>query len=321
MPRELTVSVDGERERLDKYLARHLTGMSRSKIQKLIDQGSVTLNSTVVVAHHALHEGDRIVILDKSVAIEEKPMPRDVPQPEILFENDSVLVINKPAGLTVHPSDTFQGPTLVDWLKRHDPGITAIGDAPELRPGIVHRLDRDVSGVMVIAKTQAAFEHLKRQFQDRTVEKQYIALVHGIPKSSSGTIDFNIARSQRMHGRMAAHPLLPAYAGTEEGMAEGQGRREGRDAVTHYTVERHIKNNALLRITIETGRTHQIRVHLKAIGHPIVGDPVYTTKTYRHKQDKLNRPFLHAEKLAFTDLDGKRREFTAPLPGELRRFL
>ncbi len=315
-------------ERLDKFLVRHLPGVSRSRIQKLIAADAVVVNHQPVTAHHVVKANDAVAVETENVAVRQQPIARPPPSPSILFENDSILVINKPAGLVVHPGAGVHGPTLVDWLVKHAPSITTVGDDPQTRPGIVHRLDRDVSGVMVVAKTQPAFERLKQQFKERTVEKEYLTLVHGIPKNPAGTIDFRIDRSKRMHGRMAARPLLPVpafagKAGTEEGMAGGQGRREGREAHTHYTVERVVKNNALLRVTIATGRTHQIRVHLKALGHPIVGDAVYTTKPHRKnkKEITLKRPFLHAERLSFTDLSGKKCEFTAPLSEDLRRFI
>lgn len=292
-------------ERLDKFLVRHLPGLSRSQIKKLIAAGAVVVNHKPVTAHRIVKAGETVSVKTESITVIEQPIAHPPPSPSILFENDSILVINKPAGLVVHPGAGVHEPTLVDWLRQHVPTIANVGDDPAVRPGIVHRLDRDVSGVMVIAKTPAAFKHLKAQFQERSVGKEYLALVHGVPKNSSGTIDFRIDRSKRMHGRMATRP------------ASG----EGREARTHYAVERIVKNNALLRVTIETGRTHQIRVHLKALGHPIVGDPVYTTKPFRRQRHALPRPFLHAERLRLNDLDGTTREFTAPLPEDLRRFL
>lgn len=302
---DLTVTNDGSGERIDKFLVRHLAEKSRSAIQKLISGGTVTINGKTVAPHKVLRLGDAIHVDDSTIAVREIPALEGVPEPRILFENDHVLVIDKPSGLTVHSGAGVRGPTLVDWLRKRYPDITHVGDDPAQRPGIVHRLDREVSGVMVVAKTQEAFQHLKQQFQERTVEKEYLALVHGIPAQNRGTIDFPIARSRRLHGRMAARTA----------------DEEGREAVTHYTVERRIRNTALLRIRIETGRTHQIRVHLKAIGHPIVGDDVYTTKPARRTKHALSRPFLHAARLQFVDLDGTVRDIASPLPEELRRFL
>lgn len=303
MSNELSVEQGGER--LDKFLTSVLAGASRSKIQKRIAAGAITVNGKTVAPHRLLKTGDRITVSDEAPRLRQTSRTAAAPTPKVLFEDESVLVIDKPAGLTVHPGAGVREPTLVDWLKAHVPGIEGVGDDPENRPGIVHRLDRDVSGVMVIAKIQEAFECLKRQFKDRTVEKEYLALVHGIPKKVSGTIDFRIDRSKRRRGRMTARPQAGA----------------GREARTHYVVERTARNNALLRVSIETGRTHQIRVHLKAIGHPIVGDAVYTTKPYRHRTESLSRPFLHAARLSFTDPDGTRRTFNADLPEELRRYL
>lgn len=305
MSHELTVESADVGDRIDVFLTARISGASRNTVQKLITGGSITLNGKTTTPHRLLHAGDRISITP-SVTVAAMPAGHaDFPKPAVLFENDAVLVIDKPSGLTVHPGIGTHAPTLVDWLCEHVPSIVDVGDDPTVRPGIVHRLDRDVSGAMVIAKTQASFEHLKQQFKDRTVEKEYLALVHGVPHSASGTVKLRIDRSKRMHGKMATRP------------ADG----EGRDAVTHWTVEKKIKNNALLRVTIETGRTHQIRVHLKSIGHPIVGDTVYTTKQFCHKNEPLGRPFLHAARLSFTDLDGTKRTFEAPLPEKLRRFL
>ncbi len=305
MPLTIDVDREGNDERIDRFLARHLADVSRSVIQKRIASGGVLLNGTSVKAHRALRTGDRIVVQDETVRERPVPAVRGMHEPHVLFENDSVLVIDKPSGLTVHPGVGTKGPTLVDWLRMRVPSVTSVGDDPAVRPGIVHRLDRDVSGVMVIAKTQESFENLKRQFQDRETEKEYLALVHGIPKKERGIIDLRIDRSKRLHGKMTTTPYPD----------------EGRDAVTRFSVIRNVRNNALLRIAIETGRTHQIRVHLKAIGHPIVGDGVYTTKPFRKQRDDLARPFLHASRLAFTDIDGVRRVHEAPLPEELRRFI
>lgn len=305
MPHNLIVDPRESGERLDKFLVRHVEGSSRSALQKHIAAGTVTVNGKRTTAHRTLRAGDRVDVGDTTIELQQEPVRPPGPEPTIVYENDDVLVIDKPSGLTVHPGDTTDGPTLVDWLVSHVPTITTVGDDPTLRPGIVHRLDRDVSGLMVIAKTQRAFNHLKRQFMDRTVKKEYLALVYGIPRTPHGTIDLPIERSRRLHGRMAAKP-----DGTE-----------GRDAITHYEMIRQVKNSALLRVTIETGRTHQIRVHLKALGHPIVGDTVYTTKPFRHKQQPIDRPFLHAAKLTFTDLKGDTLTFESPLPETLRRLI
>ena len=301
----IEVHPDGNGERVDRFLVRHLNNLSRSVIQKRIEGGVIMLNSEHVKPHRLLRIGDRITVNDTAIQERDVPAIRNMQEPTILFENESVLVIDKPSGLTVHPGIGTRGPTLVDWLKLHVHDINRVGDDPQVRPGIVHRLDRDVSGVMVIAKTQPSFENLKQQFKEREIEKEYLALVHGIPKKEKGVIDLRIGRSKRLHGKMTTTTFAD----------------EGRDAMTHFAIERHVKNNALLRITTETGRMHQIRVHLKAIGHPIVGDDVYTTKPYRKKTHQLQRLFLHASRLSFTDITGKRLTFESPLPEELRRAI
>lgn len=289
-------------QRLDRVLVRRWPDRSRAQLQKLVEAGLVQVNGQAASKHRALRPGDVVTVSEPPP---EPPPDTVVPEPRVIFEDDELLVLNKPAGLIVHPGAGVRGPTLIDWLRSHVPDIKGVGDDPEQRPGIVHRLDQDVSGIMVIAKTQPTSEHLKRQFQDRQVEKEYLALVHGVPQPPTGTIDLNLERSKRQHGRMAARPT----------------GGEGRTAITHYAVERVIGQQALLRIRIETGRTHQIRVHLKALGHPVVGDQIYTTKPHRTTQPDLDRPFLHAYRLAFTDRHGHRREFTAPLPDELERRL
>ncbi|MBU4257145.1 RluA family pseudouridine synthase [Patescibacteria group bacterium] len=232
-------------------------------------------------------------------------------QYQTIYEDNNYLIINKPAGLLVHGAEHINEPALSDQLLEKYPELAKIGEDPS-RPGIMHRLDKQVSGLMAIAKTQEAFDHLKKQFKKRTVDKKYIALVYGRIARDEGVIDFPIERSGRS-GRMAALPK------TVKGELELRGRR----AVTEFEVKQRFINYTLLKIKIKTGRTHQIRVHMSAYGHPVVGDDLYGTKKTREKNKKLNlgRIFLAASELSFDDLAEKRRHFKAGLPEELNMFL
>lgn len=301
MPTKIIVTADDRHERIDAFLARRPLGLSRTRLQRLIADGYITVNGKTVSPHAAIRVGDAIVITDQSRAGRSTELVRD---PAIVFENEAILVLDKPAGLIVHGGASVRSATLADWLRQHRPATSRVGDHPEQRPGIVHRLDKDVSGLLIVAKTQLAFAHLKKQFQQRRVNKEYLALVHGRPSRTAMSVNAPIARSAGRHGRMIV----------------GRGP-DAREAITHLAVERTVGQMALLRVRIETGRTHQIRVHLKSIGHPIVGDRLYTTKPYRRLASELGRPFLHAERLSLTDPDGRIRSFTAPLAPELKKFL
>lgn len=291
----LTNLPDGAR--LDKALAQALPSLSRARIQKHIKAGDITVNGKAVVKHYPLKNTDRVDVEIEEVFVPTQPLA-DIPA--ILFEDDDILVIDKPAGVLVHPASGSHEATLVDWLLAHFPPIKNVGENVE-RPGIVHRLDRDVSGVMVVAKTQRAFEHLKREFKERTVEKSYCALVHGVVHQEDGEIRFSIDRSTR-HGAMAAFP-----------------DQSGKEALTLFWVKQRFQQYTLLTVKIETGRTNQIRVHLRARSHPIVGDQTYGRRGTH--PEPLSRPFLHAERLAFTHPNGERMTFSAPLPQDLANFL
>ncbi|MEK7631665.1 MAG: RluA family pseudouridine synthase [Patescibacteria group bacterium] len=229
-------------------------------------------------------------------------MPEDV---HIIAETPDYLVLDKPSGLLVHAANHHPGaPTLVGWLLEHYPDIKGVGEEAE-RPGIVHRLDMDVSGVMVVPRTQAMYDHLKKQFQNHEVEKMYLALVHGVPGKPDGTISFALGRSRRNAGRMASQP-----AATEK----------TREAITHYAVKEQFTHLTLLEITIETGRTNQIRAHLLAFGLPIVGDTVYASKRVKQKV-AFDRPFLHSWKLGFADLTGAKIYNESPMPEKLEALL
>ena len=230
---------------------------------------------------------------------------------KLIKKTDNYIIINKPAGLLAHGAEHIKESTLAEELLNDFPEIRKIGDDP-MRPGLLHRLDRDVSGLMVVARTSQTFDHIKSQFQNRTITKHYRALVYGRVDRDEGEIDFPIKRSTRGF-RMAAIPKT----------AKGEITTEGRRAITEFNVAERYINYTLLKLNIKTGRTHQIRVHLSAYGYPIVGDDLYGTKKTRLKNKKLNlgRIFLVAEHLEFDDLKGERQKFTIALPEELDNFL
>jgi len=246
--------------------------------------------------------------------------------PQIIFEDENYLVVNKPAGLAVHGGGNIKEATLADWLINYYPPIKTVGE-DLTRPGIVHRLDKDVSGLMVVAKTQAAFDDLKGQFKGREINKEYVALVHGKLAAADGEINFPIKRSQAGH-KMAALPLNAAdLLSRRHPRGRDQGNISGlfkaREAITFFKTLKNFVNYTLVRVKIKTGRTHQIRVHFFAYGHPLVGDNLYCTKKTKYKNKKigLGRVFLVADRLSFRDLAGDKRNFTLDLPSELNACL
>ena len=221
---------------------------------------------------------------------------------KIVFENQDIIVINKPAGLTVHPTRPEQDNTLVNQLLAYYPEIKNVGE-DVLRPGIVHRLDKDTSGLMIIAKNNKAFEYLKKQFQERKVIKRYLALVHGKVKDEKGTITKSISLSKKDHLKRST--LLD---------------EKSKPAWTEYQVKKYFNNYTLLEVAPKTGRTHQIRIHLASIGHPITGDKQYKFKRQVNPKN-LNRQFLHASYLKFKLPNGKIAEFKSKLPQDLEKVL
>lgn len=225
-------------------------------------------------------------------------------EPAVLFEDDDILAINKPAGLMVHPDGRSTAPTLVDWLLEHYPSLEDVGEPLALssgitvaRPGIVHRLDKDTTGVLLIAKNQAAFEHLKEQFKNREVRKEYLAFVYGEMPDEQGVIDRPIGKSRKDFRRWSA---------------ERGAKGELREAQTAYRVLGKAKGFSVVSASPKTGRTHQIRVHFKAINHPVVCDRLYAPK--RPSALQFTRTALHARSVTFRDMSGKERSIDAPLP-------
>ena len=288
---------DSAPERLDTALAKHL-GVSRAKAQRAIKDGRVFVNGSAAKAH-ALLATDAVIEVSPEVIADTQHA--DIPKLEIIFENDDVLVVNKPAGLLVHPTLASHEPTLMDAAVIHDPKIKGVG-GDSTRSGIVHRLDREASGVMIVAKNDRAHRFLKAQFKERKTDKHYTVLVLGKVKDQHGTINFPIARSTT-HARMAARPLS----------------QEGKDAITHYEVVKRFTTSTLLDVHIETGRTHQIRAHVFALGHPVAGDKLYVRKGV--KPVAAPRLFLHATSLTVTLPEGETKTFTSPLPAALEQAL
>ena len=286
-------------ERLDKVLA-ELLDVSRSKIVKMIESGDVLVDGdkankkTLVSSQHKIEY--HIEKPKRKLFAKQKTIELDV-----IYEDDDVLVVNKPAGLLVHPTEISTDTTLRDALVARNRKVKKVGD-DEKRAGIVHRLDKFTSGVLITAKNQKAFEHLKEQFKKRKTTKKYTALVHGAMPKPHDTITLTIGRAKST-GKMAARP-------------ESQG---GKSAITHYNVLEQFPHHALLDIRIETGRTNQIRAHMFAIKHPVVGDPLY--KQRDQKLMNIDRIFLHSRELTITLPSGETKTFTAVLPPELEEVL
>lgn len=282
-------------ERLDKYLAQALPAYSRSALQKLIADRAIRVNGAPAKPAQRVEAGDVIVGFLPTLEAEEL-RPEQIPL-DIVYEDADLLVINKPAGMVVHPAAGHEHGTLVNAVLAHVPELAQVGGE---RPGIVHRLDRDTSGLIIVAKSAKALADLQNQFRQRRVEKVYLALLEGALQPPQGVVEAPIGRDPRHRQRMAVVT-------------------EGRPARTHYRVQEYLGSYTLVEARPETGRTHQIRVHLAAIGHPVVGDPIYGRR--RHGLP-LTRQFLHAWRLTFVlPSSGMRRTFATPLPADLQRVL
>ncbi|MBA7466936.1 Ribosomal large subunit pseudouridine synthase D [subsurface metagenome] len=280
--------------RLDKYVGEKCSELSRTHAQKLIADGYITVNDHTAKVGLKLNIGDRVDVIIPPTA--PTPLSPEAIPLDIIYEDDDLLVVDKPAGLAVHPAPGHPNHTLVNAILSHLPGLAETSDS--LRPGIVHRLDKDASGIMVVAKNNAAQLNLIDQFKARSVVKAYLVLVKGRLTPENGIIDAPIGRDPSNRKRMAVVT-------------------EGRAARTQYHVIKYIGNYTLLEVRTETGRTHQIRVHLKAIGYPVVGDNIYGAKSAF-----LSRQFLHACRLGFhLPSTGKYVEFTSELPPDLAQAL
>jgi 23S rRNA pseudouridine1911/1915/1917 synthase len=299
-PNFIFLQVETSGDRLDRWLSQQLPELSRSRLQQLIEQGNVQVNGLCTSKKATLKPGDRIQIqIPPAKALELKP--EDIPL-EILYEDDALLIINKPAGLVVHPAPGHSEGTLVNALLAHCHNLPGIGGVQ--RPGIVHRLDKDTTGAIAIAKTDQAQQHLQAQLKNKTARREYLGIVYGAPKAESGSIDLPIGRHPVDRKKMAVVPI-------EKG---------GRAAITHWRVKERLGNYTLMHFQLETGRTHQIRVHSAYIGHPIVGDPVYSSG--RSVGVNLPGQALHAWRLRLQHpVSGELIEVTASPPLAFTKLL
>jgi len=292
--RTVELRADREAERLDLFVARRRPELTRSRVQRLIEQGLVTVDGRPARAGLRLERG-RKVRLTVPPPEPVEPAPEAIPL-SVVYEDEDLLVVDKPAGMTVHPGPGHSAHTLVNAVLARCPDLRGVGGRE--RPGIVHRLDKDTSGLVIVAKNERAHLSLSRQLKERRVEKGYLALVHGRVQPPEGVIEAPIARDPRYRQRMA--------------VVEG-----GREARTAYRVARYLDSYTLVEVTPHTGRTHQIRVHFAALGYPVVGDSVYGRPS-----PVLGRQFLHAFRLAFRHpRTGERLRVEAPLPADLRAAL
>jgi 23S rRNA pseudouridine1911/1915/1917 synthase len=313
-PIRISVSAEAGDKRLDQFLVSHLPNISRARIQQLISERKVLVNDLESKPSLRLRGGERITLLGEPQPRPLRAIAEEIPL-EIIYEDDDIAVINKPSGMMVHAGsgatdDARNRGTLVNALLHHFGKLSAIGG--ELRPGIVHRLDRATSGLILVAKNDEAHRKLATQFSGRLVKKTYIALVHGWMKQDRGTISSSISRDRIRRTRMTTR------------------RPGGREAITHYTVQRRMDSKfgkfTLLELRIDTGRTHQIRVHLASVGHPVVGDTLYGAprelRTRNGEAAALSRNFLHAVALQFHHpRTGTALSLSSPVPEELSQFL
>ena len=285
----LIVDKESENNRIDKYLAEVFNGKSRSYIQGLIEKENIKVNGKSIKSNYKVKENDEILIVMPE-ALELEVEPEDIPL-DILYEDNDVIVINKPQGMVVHPAPGNYTKTLVNALLYHCKDLSTINGV--IRPGIVHRIDKDTTGVLVVAKNDESHNFLSKQLQTHSMKREYIALVEGRLKEDKGTINKPIGRNKKDRLKM--------------GIVE-----DGKRAVTHYEVLERYKNTTLIKCVLETGRTHQIRVHMASIGHPLVGDEVYGFKKQRFI---LKGQVLHAKTLGFIHPKTKEyMEFTTNLP-------
>lgn len=296
-------------ERVDIFLSDRIQGMSRSHVQKIIRTGGVRLNQTFAKPGVKLRDGDLLEVnLPPPTRLE--AVAEDIPI-RIIYEDRAIIVVDKPAGMVVHPGPGNEQGTLVNALLHHIPDLEGIGGV--LRPGVVHRLDKGTSGVMVVAKTDLAHTNLSAQFRARSVMKEYIALVHGLTEREKGEIQFPIGRHPKDRKRLSTMS------------------KRGKEAVTKWWVIKWFHHFSLIRVQIKTGRTHQIRVHMSSIHHPVVGDKTYggiqrnaglENRLVRERLNSLKRPFLHAKTCGFAHpVTGENMKYEAPLPGDLHDMI
>ena len=288
---------NSENMRLDAYIASKQTDLSRSNIQKLIENGEILVNNSKKKMSYKVQEGD-VVQINVPEAREANIKPENIPI-DIVYQDNDIIVVNKPKGLVVHPANGNPDGTLVNAIMAIcKDGLSGIGG--ELRPGIVHRLDKDTSGLLIVAKNDKAHRIMSEQIKNRKVRKIYIALVKGVVAENEATINMPIGRSTKDRKKMAV-------------------RKDGKEAVTHFKVLKRYQNYTLLEVKIDTGRTHQIRVHMAEIGHPVVGDMVYSSGK---NEFGVEGQMLHAKSLDFKHpITGKQMHLEAPLPQYFQEVL
>jgi len=310
---DLIITERDVNKRLDKILAdfslkeENLMGFSRGDFSRAIKKGEVMVNDLNVKPSYKTNLDDKITINMKKV--EEKLTPNAEIKLDIIFENPDFIIINKPAGIQVHPDFNEKTNTIVNGLIACYPEIAKLEDdhvySFQMRPGIVHRLDKETSGVLIIAKNKKSFLEFKMMFKEKMIAKKYLAITYGIPQEKKGTIDKPLARTSNYR---------------KQTIAGKRTRTKIREALTNYEVIKNLGENfSLIEVTPQTGRTHQIRVHLSSIGHPIVGDNLYRKKNYE-KFEGASRHMLHASEIAF-ELNGEKFNFIAPLPKDFEEIL
>ena len=291
-----TATAEDAGSRIDVFLSRQMSGISRSHVQRLIDEDCLLVGGRKVKASYRLKAGDEVEFeLPEVKELEVKAENIDLP---ILYQDEYLAVVNKPVGMVVHPAPGNESGTMVNALLYHLSDLSSVNGV--IRPGIVHRIDKDTSGLLVVAKNDAAHRYLSAQLADHSMTREYLALCEGIIKEEEGTIDAPLGRDPKNRLRMGIV-------------------RDGRRAVTHYYVQKRFRDTTLVRVRIETGRTHQIRVHMASIHHPVACDPVYGFKKQRlHHTGQL----LHARLLGFKHPeDGRYLEFSSPVPPEFLQIL
>ncbi|CAB1242307.1 RluA family pseudouridine synthase [Clostridium sp. MT-14] len=294
--REFSVCSGEEKMRLDMFLCKHLPHKSRSYVQNLIENKRVKVNKKIKKSSYKVNCEDNVIVTLPD-PVEMNIKGEDIPI-DILYEDTDIIVVNKPQGMIVHPASGVYTGTLVNALLNHCSDLSGINGV--MRPGIVHRIDKDTSGILVVAKNDNAHNKLAQQLKDHSMTREYIALVEGVLKEDNGIVDKPIARHPRDKVKMA--------------VVHG-----GKRAVTHYEVIKRFKSNTLIKCVLETGRTHQIRVHMAYIGHPLVGDPVYG---YKKQRFRLDGQLLHARKLGFVHPStGRYMEFETEIPDYFKKII
>ncbi len=308
----IKINSNQSNQRIDKFLAGFCVEKSRAKWQKMIKDGGVLVNDKKIKPDYILKENDKIEVLSIFQPPPTPPYPKrgeiEVPEIKIIYEDDDVIVINKPAGVLSQNAESSKSPSISDFLIKYYPKIKDVGQ-DEQRFGTVHRLDKDTSGIMIVAKNNKSFEFLKDQFKNRKAQKTYTTLVYGIVLPKEGIIDLKIGRSK-------TKPDMQTVIDTKK-----KENIKSREALTLYKTIKNFEKYTLLEVQPKTGRMHQIRVHLKALGFPVAGDKKYFFKKHAKIKPNLNRQFLHASELKIKLLNGETKEFKSALSQDLKDFL